>query len=245
MYDKIAKFYDRLGWKNYSERLWKYMLSYFKEINFNPRTHLDIACGTGILCINAMEAGIKSEGLDISIHMVRKAIENAKDKNMDINFIQEDMRSFEMNKKYDLITCTYDAINHLLTLDEWLMTFSNVKKHLNYGGIFIFDCNTLKALRERWNGFHMQKDSNGNYIIQKAIFYEDKGQASATFTVFIKEDGRLYDGFEETFTEAAFYSEDIIDALNKAGFTEVSITNMEFKMLDEPDGEYRNVYVCK
>lgn len=63
--------------------------------------------------------------------------------------------------------------------------------------------------------------------------------------MFTKEDRGLYDGFEETFTEAAFYSKDIIDALNKAGFTEVSITNVEFKVLDDPDGEYRNVYVCR
>ncbi len=155
------------------------------------------------------------------------------------------MRSFRLNKRYDLITCTYDAINHLLTIEEWKQAFSQAKEHLNEHGIFIFDCNTLKALRERWNSIHMNKDSKGNYMIQKAIHFEDKGMSTATFTVFTKEGNGLYDSFEDRFTEIAFPSSKIIGILKEVGFKNITIIDHNFNRLDKPDEEYRNYFIYK
>ncbi|GBF12250.1 class I SAM-dependent methyltransferase [Tepidibacillus infernus] len=245
MYEKIAKFYDRLGWSQFPLKLWDQMENYFKQENFHPSNHLDIACGTGVLSIKAVTEGLLSEGLDFSIDMLEFARENAKSKNVDINFYHEDMRNFNLNKKYDLITCTYDAINHLLTIDEWKQTFTQVKNHLNNNGMFIFDCNTQKALKERWNSIQINKDSKGNYMIQKAIHYEDKGISTASFTVFFKEENGLFDSFEDTFTEIAFSSTEVINLLREVGFEEISITDTNFNRIDHPDEEYRNVYICK
>lgn len=245
MYKKIAKFYDRLGWSKFPLNLWDQMKIYFNKENFNPTSHLDIACGTGALSIKAASEGISSEGLDISIDMINIAKENAKSKNLEINFYHADMRNLNLSKKYDLVTCTYDAINHLLTIDEWKKTFFNVKGHLKDNGIFIFDCNTQKALRERWNSIHINKDIEGNYLIQKAIHNEDKGMSTASFTVFIKEENGLYDSFEDTFTEIAFPSSQIMSILREVGFNNITITDINFNRLDNPDEEYRNVYVCR
>ena len=245
MYEKIAKFYDRLGWSKFPLKLWEQMKVYLKQENFNPSSHLDIACGTGVLSIKAVSEGINSEGLDYSIDMINIAKENAKSKNLELNFYHADMRNFNLSKKYDLITCTFDSINHLLTKEEWQQTFSKVKAHLQDDGIFIFDCNTLKALKERWNNININKDSEGNYLIQKAIHFEDKGISTASFTVFTREENGLYDSFEDTFTEIAFPSDQIIDILTKVGFTNITITDTNFDRLDNPDEEYRNVYICK
>ncbi len=245
MYKKIAKFYDRLGWSDFPLKLWDSLKTYFQEESFNPSSYLDIACGTGVMAIKAASEGINAEGLDISIDMLNMAKENAKGKNLDIPFYHEDIRNFKLNKKYDLITCTFDAINHLLTQKEWKQTFSNVKEHLNDNGIFIFDTNTLKALQERWSNIHVNKDSEGNYMIQKGIHDEEKGMSTATFTVFTKEENGLYDGFEETFTEIAFPSNQVIDFLREAGFQNITITDINFNIIEDPDQAYRNVYICK
>lgn len=66
LYEKIAKYYDRLGWSDFPLTLWEKMKIYFKQERFNPSSHLDIACGTGALVIQAASEGMKSEGLDIS-----------------------------------------------------------------------------------------------------------------------------------------------------------------------------------
>lgn len=245
MYENIAKFYDRLGWSSFPLKLWEQMKVYFEQENFNPTSHLDIACGTGALSIKMTSEGIHSEALDYSSEMITIARNNAESANLDIKFYHADMRSFILNNKYDLITCTYDSINHLLSLEEWMQTFSSVKSHLNDSGIFVFDVNTLKALKERWNSININKDSQGNYIIQKGIYYGDKGIASATFTAFTKEEKDLYDSFEETFTEVAFSSSEVINILKEVGFDNITITDSSFNSLANPDEEYRNVYICR
>lgn len=221
------------------------MKVYFEQENFNPTNHLDIACGTGALSIKITSEGIHSDGLDYSSEMIKSARNNAESANLDINFYHADMRSFRLNKKYDLITCTFDSINHLLSLEEWKQTFYSAKLHLNDNGIFVFDANTLKALKERWNSISVNKDHQGNYLIQKSIYNEDKGIASATFTAFTKEENGLYDSFEETFTEIAFSSSEIINVLIEVGFNYITITDINFNRLPNPDEEYRNVYICR
>lgn len=245
MYEDIAKFYDRLGWSSFPLKLWDQLKEYFIQENLNPTKHLDIACGTGTLSIKIASEGILSEGLDYSSEMIKIARNNSKSANLDINFYHADIRNFKLNKKYDFITCTFDSINHLLSLEEWKQSFSSVKFHLNDTGIFVFDVNTLKALRERWNSININKDSQGNYLIQKSIYYEDKGIASATFTAFAKEENGLYDSFEETFTEIAFSSSEITGILIEVGFNQITITDCNFNRLTNPDEEYRNVYICR
>lgn len=245
MYEKIAKFYDRLGWSQFPLKLWEQMKGYFKQESFHPSSHLDIACGTGTLSIKLVSEALNSEGLDFSIDMINIARDNASSNNLNIYFHHEDMRNFSLNKKYDLITCTYDAINHLLSIDDWKQTFAQVKAHLNNNGMFIFDCNTQKALKERWNSININKDSKGNYLIQKAIHYEDKGISTASFTVFTKEENGLFDSFEDTFTEIAFPSTEVISILRDAGFREINITDINFNRIDNPDEEYRNVFICR
>lgn len=245
LYEDIAKFYDRLGWSSFPLKLWEQIKVYFEQENFNPTSHLDIACGTGALSIKITSEGILSEGLDYSSEMIKSARNNAESANLDIKFYHADMRSFELNKKYDLITCTYDSINHLLSIEEWKQTFSSVKYHLNDTGIFVFDVNTLKALKERWNSININKDNQGNYLIQSGTYYGDKGIASATFTAFAKEENGLYDSFEETFTEIAFPSSEVINILKEVGFNNITITDINFNSLANPDEEFRNVYICR
>ncbi len=245
MYENIAKFYDRLGWSSFPLKLWVQMKVYFKQVNFNPTIHLDIACGTGALSIKMASEGIHSGGLDYSSEMIKIARNNAKSVNLDIKFYCTDMRNFELDKKYDLITCTYDSINHLLSIDEWKQAFSSVKLHLNDSGIFVFDLNTQKALKERWNSINVNKDNQENYLIQRGTYYEDKGIATATFTAFTKEENGLYDSFEETFTEIAFSSSEVINILKEVGFNDITITDSSFTRLANPDEEFRNVYICR
>lgn len=245
MYENIAKFYDRLGWSSFPLKLWEQMKVHFNQVNFNPTSHLDIACGTGALSIKITSEGIISEGLDCSSEMIKSARNNVDSANLDVKFYHADMRNFKLNKKYDLITCTYDSINHLLSLEEWKQTFYSVKLHLNDSGIFVFDLNTQKALKERWNSININKDNQENYLIQRGIYYEDKGIATTTFTAFTKEKNGMYDSFEETFTEIAFSSSEIINVLIEIGFDNITITDSNFNSLANPDEEYRNVYICR
>jgi len=90
--------------------------------------------------------------LGISKKLVADNNSNKSDKNaVAFNFSEsaEDEADFvakeitKLNKKFNIITCAFDTINHLSTLREWEQLFKMVNAHLGDGGIFIFDFNTI------------------------------------------------------------------------------------------------------
>ena len=57
------------------------------------------------------------------------------------------MSDFQFNNSFDLITCNYDAINHLTLFEDWQKMFNKVYDHLKVGGFFTFDFNTFLKLK--------------------------------------------------------------------------------------------------
>lgn len=244
MYEQFSKFYDELGWSEYAAGVWSNLNKYLDSIGFKPRSLLDLACGTGILTIKAAQQGIEAQGLDISEGMLQKAEFNARQADADVCYICGDMSHFCLNRHYDLITCTFDAINHLLAYDDWEDTFRCAFAHLNDGGLFIFDMNTVRDLSENWDNIQVRKDASGNYVISKSMSFRDRASAAVTFTAFVQRGQGLYDGYEETVTEVAFPINQVTDSLHKIGFADVSIKNPMLEDVREPEQLSRAFIAC-
>lgn len=157
-YDNWAKFYDEI----YGERSdnIKQVLKLINKYAPNAKTVLDIACGTGIVT-NGLSQKFTIEGLDLS----EGQIEVAKSKYPNIPFHQANMTSFKLDKKFDVALCLFNSINHLSDFNDWKKTFTNVKKHLNQNGTFIFDVNTISKLERLSNlrGAILNEFGNVNY----------------------------------------------------------------------------------
>lgn len=136
MYSKeFCDIYNEYGWDYFSLTMGDAILRYFKSINKNINSHLDLACGTGTLCNYFYNHNIKTSGIDISKDMVQIS----KNKNDKIDFIVGDITNYIVSFKYDLITATCDAVNHILDKQKLEQLFSNVYSMLEEDGYFIFD----------------------------------------------------------------------------------------------------------
>lgn len=147
-YDEIAKFYDygialpeEAGEVSRSGRFVKNAVK-----NHNPKAQsiLDLACGTGNLLKEIENEFDTLQGLDISGAM----LEVAKRKVTVASFLQKDMRTFDLPESFDVISCMYDSINHLLTFSDWERCFAQINKHLNDDGLFLFDFNSIERLEK-------------------------------------------------------------------------------------------------
>lgn len=96
---------------------------------------MDLACGTGVLCDILYKNGIEAAGMDFSEGMIALA----REKNQDISFEVADMITFCPDEKYDLVTCTGDALNHIMELSDVEKIFRNIAAYTADGGYFIFD----------------------------------------------------------------------------------------------------------
>jgi SAM-dependent methyltransferase len=103
---------------------------------------LELGCGTGSM-LDRLTGVPSLTGLDRSPAML--AIAAAKVPRAEL--VEADMASFSLGRRFDVVLCAFDSLNHLLNFDDWLSTFDAVAAHLAEGGLFVFDVNTLGELR--------------------------------------------------------------------------------------------------
>lgn len=100
---------------------------------------LDLFCGPGRHSIELCKRGCGTAGIEYNADYLRLARERAKEINVSPHFIQGDIRNFELDKKFSLITLPINTICHLLELSDLEACLSCVRKHLKPDGRFIFD----------------------------------------------------------------------------------------------------------
>lgn len=138
-YEIFGRFYDAVmgDRSEAAERLSELI----REAKPNARNVLELGCGTGSM-LKHLQDSYQVSGLDISSRMLsiaRKKVSRAK-------LFRQDMVNFEINKRFDVIFCVFDSINHVRRLSDWKKVFVRVRRHLSAGGCFIFDINTQRKL---------------------------------------------------------------------------------------------------
>lgn len=133
--DIFCRVYNEFGWNYYPEIFGEQLLQWMQRRGFAPRTSMDLACGTGILCRILKEQGIAASGMDFSQGMIDIAREN----DPDIPYDVADMITYRPERQFDLVTCTGDALNHILNPADLQQIFRNVAGYLAPGGCFVFD----------------------------------------------------------------------------------------------------------
>ncbi|MDQ3019867.1 MAG: class I SAM-dependent methyltransferase [Bacteroidota bacterium] len=134
MFTKSAKFYDALyhfkDYRSASEKLSSIISNY----NPDAKTLLDTACGTG-KHIEHLKNLYHAEGLDLSEELLTIANKRCPEN----IFHNADMTDFQLNKKYDVVTCLFSSIAYVKTLDNLYKAVENMSAHLNPNGILIIE----------------------------------------------------------------------------------------------------------
>jgi SAM-dependent methyltransferase len=140
-YDRLAGHYDAVTGDSAAEITFIERL--IKQANPGAATLLEVACGTGSI-MTPLAGTYRVSGLDISPGMLAMARRKLP---AGTPLYEADMTSFELDVQFDAIICIYHSINHLLDFADWQSFFECVSSHLNPGGVFIFDINTIGGLK--------------------------------------------------------------------------------------------------
>ena len=147
-------------------------------------------------------------GLDLSSGMLAVA----KKEVPQATLYHQSMVEFKVPEKFDAILCVFDSINHLLKFGDWKKLFASAQKHLNEGGVFIFDINTKKKLDRVISEPAGVREFGKNLMIMNV---SDAGKGISNWNVKIfehlkKEQYRLH---EEDIKEVSFSNDQILKAL--------------------------------
>lgn len=98
---------------------------------------LELACGTGAKAIPMARTGLAVTGLDSSEAMLTEARRKAREANVMVEWILGDMRSFALDRSFNLILLLANSICHLLTYQDLEACLACVRRHLAPDGRFV------------------------------------------------------------------------------------------------------------
>jgi SAM-dependent methyltransferase len=100
---------------------------------------LELACGTGRLTIPLALDGHDVVGLDASYAMIRAARAKAELKRAEAEFVQGDMRRFDLGRRFSLVIVSCNSLAHLTANDDIVECLNRIVRHLAPGGLLAFD----------------------------------------------------------------------------------------------------------
>ena len=212
--DVFCKVYNEFGWNYYPEIFGQQLLQWLQRRDLHPKTAMDLACGTGILCQILHHHGVQAAGMDFSAGM----IEIARQGNPQIDYSVADMITFRPEKQYDLVTCTGDAINHISDLSNVRKIFENVYAYLSPGGYFVFDLLNEQEVSDS-DPFEMDFTESIRVWFQMTR----PGEKQVNLKIRVFENGA--DQFEENIRETIHDPAVICYMLQECGVAEVTCSD--------------------
>ena len=100
---------------------------------------LELGCGTGDKLIPIASDGHSCVGLDFSPDMLAEAERKASDRGAAVEWVQGDMRSFDLGRTFDFVFITANSLLHLQEAEDLVSCFRSVRRHLAPGARFVFD----------------------------------------------------------------------------------------------------------
>jgi SAM-dependent methyltransferase len=101
---------------------------------------LDLGCGTGNHVFSMSERGYNVVGVDRSENMIALAEQRLqKNLNSKVRFRQGDLRSVELDSKFDAALMMFAVLGYQVENSDVLSALKTARRHLKLGGLLIFD----------------------------------------------------------------------------------------------------------
>ena len=116
---------------------------------------LEPMCGTGRFLIPLLEQGYVVTGFDSSPHMLNVCRKKCKERGLTSTLLEATFETFSLQMRYNLIFIPSGSFCHLITSEQIKNALSFIADRLNPGGKFVFEVETLRAIREPqgvWRG---------------------------------------------------------------------------------------------
>lgn len=187
---------------------------------------LDLGCGTGTLTELLAKEGYDMIGIDYSQEMLARAMEKREESGLQILYLLQDMREFELYGTVGAIVSVCDSLNYLLEEEDVIETFRLVNNYLDPKGLFIFDFNTVYKYKEVIGDATIAENREDCSFIWENYYHEEDEINEYEVTFFVKE-GELFRRFEETHYQRGYTPQQMKDFLKKAGLEFVSMADSD------------------
>ena len=248
IYDLLAPFYDKINadidytaWADFIESA----VERYGERE--PELWLDLGCGTGRMTLELASRGRDMTGVDYSPEMLNIAREAAEEEGIiNILWLCQDIREFELYGTVDVCISCLDTINHLTSTKDLDKCLNLVHNYLAPGGLFIFDINGKYKFESIYadNSYVMEED--GATCIWQNYYNEKTQKCNFYISLFEEREDGLYERYDEEQTERMYTLRSMRKHLESASFEFVgAFSDYSFTAADDSDERIYIVAKCK
>jgi len=135
---------------------------------------LELGSGTGQKLIPIAADGHVCLGLELSPDMLAEARRKADERGVDVQWVQGDMREFDLGRTFDLVFITANSLLHLHQAEDLVDCFRSVRKHLAPGARLIFDVfNPSVRMLAQADGVRRRRDASSFLDPARGVVHVD------------------------------------------------------------------------
>jgi len=203
---------------------------------------LDLGCGTGTLTELLAKKGYDMIGVDNAQEMLQIAMEKREKSGLDILYLLQDMREFELYGTVGAVVSVCDSLNYLLEEEDIIQTFRRVNNYLYPQGIFVFDFNTVYKYADVIGDATIAENREDCSFIWENYYHEEQEINEYDLTVFVRAERNAseFRRFQEVHYQRGYRLEQMREFLIKAGldFVEALDADTHGKVTDKSERIY-------
>lgn len=200
-----------------------YVVSLLEEYGVSDGILLDLGCGTGSLTELLAQKGYDMIGVDRAEDMLQIAMEKRAESGLNILYLLQDMREFELYGTVRAVVSICDSMNYILEYGDLVQVFCLVNNYLDPGGIFIFDMNTEYKYREILGNSTIAEDREESSFIWENDYDPEEKMNEYDLTLFIRGEEDLYRKYQETHFQRAYSLDEVKQAVSEAGMEFIAV----------------------
>lgn len=238
-YEELAHCYDALTGDVQYERRAAYLVRLLRRAKRSVNTVLDLACGTGTMTCLLAQKGYEMIGVDLSEEMLSEAMDKtlALEEGQRPLLLHQSMTRLELGMRVDAAVCCLDSLNYLTSPRAVQSALRRVYEHLQPGGVFLFDVNTVHKF-EQLDGQVFLDETEQSYCVWRADYSPRSHTIHYGMDLFcLRDDGTWHRTWEEH-RERAYTREELTQWLGDAGFTDIRFYG-DLSRREPQEGELR------
>jgi ubiquinone/menaquinone biosynthesis C-methylase UbiE len=189
---------------------------------------LDLACGPGRHSLELARRGFQVTGVDRTTEYLDEAHKRADREELDIEFVNEDMRHFSRPNAYDGAWSMFTSFGYFEQPSDNQQVLDNTFRSLKDGGVFLIELMGREVLARIFQARDWREVDGSIVLYDRHV--ERNWTIMRNNQIFIKDDRRL----EFTITHWLYSGAELAGMLEESGFKSVELYgNLEGSPYDQ------------
>jgi SAM-dependent methyltransferase len=178
---------------------------------------LDLCCGVGRHSLELARRGFRVTGVDRTAAYLERARKQAEEEGLDVEFVQDDMRSFCAPGTFDAVVNLFTSFGYFEDPDDDRQVVMNVYRSLGSGGAFLTDMMGKEVLARIFQERHWQEEE-GVILVEEVEVSKNWGWVETRWVVFSDGEKR-----EFRVSHRLYSAVELSTLLKECGFERVDV----------------------